>query len=656
VTTIVDALVVTLGLNSSGFVQGQKQLQENLGKSKENANQAAKQIEASGARAAQFFTKLRNEAIALFAVFTAGRGIKDFVRDIITGDAAVGRVAHALHMSVQELSAWRAAAEQTGGSAESITATLTSMASQFEEFRLTGKGLEGWIGPLNRMGVSLTDGAGKVKDYTAILMELADKFREFDRAGHPEQATAFGARFGFDQNTVNMLMKGSAALKQIMETARQSAPSDEDVARAQKIEAAWAALQTRIPGVVRTVVSAFEPAIDDAIKGVDAWLGNAVNRDWLKQKVDEAITSVKAFWAEINVVVEKMGGWKLIGEVALGMWAASKVAPIISAIVALGGALFTALANPVVLAALLAWGVYYTATQRFKADTREERDTMMRGWSQTSPFWEGVSEEEQLRFPESPASRRRAGTSGSLMERGWNWLTGRTGGTAGTTTAEQKVLAQQGMDYFTSKGWSKEQAAGILGNLQQESGFGAKAGAGSAHEGAAQWSAERKAQIEAHSGKPLMSMSYAEQLEAIHWELTEGRYKGVGDKLKTVTGARESAALIDEQYEVPGNYATENPRRSANAEAILQSHNARTAGGLPAAPAPVVSPDLSLGMRATPAARAPLVVSSNDNSTAVQTGPITIHTAATDAPGIARSLKTALHDTMRASQMNRGLA
>jgi hypothetical protein len=71
VASIVDALVVTLGLDASRFTSGSKQASADLRKTKEDANAAAKQIEASGRQAAEFFKRLRNEAIALFATFTA---------------------------------------------------------------------------------------------------------------------------------------------------------------------------------------------------------------------------------------------------------------------------------------------------------------------------------------------------------------------------------------------------------------------------------------------------------------------------------------------------------------------------------------------------------------------------------------------------------
>src|SRR4051812_47527281 len=115
--TVVDALVVTLGLDPKNYNQGLKKAVEDLNKAKFEASSTAKSIEASGKQAAQFFTKLRNEAIALFAVFTGITGIKNFVADIVSTDAATGRLARNLGMSAATLTQWENAAELAGGTA-----------------------------------------------------------------------------------------------------------------------------------------------------------------------------------------------------------------------------------------------------------------------------------------------------------------------------------------------------------------------------------------------------------------------------------------------------------------------------------------------------------------------------------------------------------
>ena len=94
----------------------------------------------------------------------------------------------------------------------------------------------------------------------------------------------------------------------------------------------------------------------------------------------------------------------------------------------------------------------------------------------------------------------------------------------------------------------------MLGNLQQESSLNPQSGAGTAHQGIAQWNDDRRKAIEDHFHKSLMDMSFDEQLEAINWEVTAGKYKNVGTELKSGSHeAGRAAAIIDRDYEAPAN-------------------------------------------------------------------------------------------------------
>ncbi|KAG1240955.1 hypothetical protein G6F68_017158 [Rhizopus microsporus] len=81
--TVIDALVVTLGMNAKGFKQGAAEVDSSLTHTREESAKTAREMEARGKQAALFFSKVRNEALALLAVFTAGMGIKSFVSSTI---------------------------------------------------------------------------------------------------------------------------------------------------------------------------------------------------------------------------------------------------------------------------------------------------------------------------------------------------------------------------------------------------------------------------------------------------------------------------------------------------------------------------------------------------------------------------------------------
>lgn len=122
------------------------------------------------------------------------------------------------------------------------------------------------------------------------------------------------------------------------------------------------------------------------------------------------------------------------------------------------------------------------------------------------------------------------------------------------------------VDYFTSKGWTKEQAEGIAANIEAESGFKANAkGDGGQAYGLAQWHPDRQAEFAKQYGKDIRNSTGAEQLEFINHELTRGNEKSAGSKLRTATSSYDAASIVSREYERPADAAGESARRGATA-------------------------------------------------------------------------------------------
>lgn len=111
--------------------------------------------------------------------------------------------------------------------------------------------------------------------------------------------------------------------------------------------------------------------------------------------------------------------------------------------------------------------------------------------------------------------------------------------------------AKTALDFFIQQGWSPEQAAGLVANLQAESGknldtnvFG-DAGAGY---GIAQWHGPRQRDFQRIMGRPLKGSSLEDQLKFVQWELTHSE-KRAGQLLRNAKSAAEAAAIVDQYYE-----------------------------------------------------------------------------------------------------------
>ena len=136
---------------------------------------------------------------------------------------------------------------------------------------------------------------------------------------------------------------------------------------------------------------------------------------------------------------------------------------------------------------------------------------------------------------------------------------------AGATGGAQAALA-----YFQSQGWTKEQAAGIVGNLQAESGPDLNPNAigdGGQAVGIAQWHPDRQANFQQTMGKPIQQSSLNDQLQFVQWELSNTEMSA-GSRLKAAKTAEEAAQIIDRMYERSSGTALN--KRIANATALTQ--------------------------------------------------------------------------------------
>jgi hypothetical protein len=140
--------------------------------------------------------------------------------------------------------------------------------------------------------------------------------------------------------------------------------------------------------------------------------------------------------------------------------------------------------------------------------------------------------------------------------------------TFGGQGAGSSQNADTAMKFFQSAGWTKEQAAGIVGNLQQESGKNLNinaVGDGGKAKGVAQWHPDRQANFERVMGKTLKDSTLEEQLKFVDYEL-KNTEKRAGDQLRQAKTAAQAAQLVDRLYE--RSAGTETGARMANAELL----------------------------------------------------------------------------------------
>lgn len=262
--TVIDSLVVQLGLDPSNFNTGQKKAAADFLKTKKEAERQGKEIEEAGKRASEaFYGRLKRESLSFFAALAGAVGLKEFVSQITRADAATGRLAHNLGLSSQTLSSWQMAAQRFGGTAEGLSGSFQSFSSSIQELRTTGNSsILPWMFRLQSLGGRQID---LNKSLDESFLDIGHDIHQISKT-NPQLANFLGRQLGLDQGTINLLNRGDDALRKVLQDAKEFAPSREDVAAAKERQSDWNRLSQIFVKLGRTILTDFTPAIDAVLR------------------------------------------------------------------------------------------------------------------------------------------------------------------------------------------------------------------------------------------------------------------------------------------------------------------------------------------------------------------------------------------------------
>lgn len=261
--TIIDELVAIITLDPKNFNKGRGQVSDGLKKTRDETEATGKSMEAFGRRTASALSSLRNEAIGLFLAFQGASSLGSYVENILTGDAATGRLAKNINMSTNELSAWQLAVKSLGGDAKDANADLSAMANAFQSYMLTGN--TGHDADFKALGVTRDD----LSKPSQALLKMAEAG---ERMGKPEFYARL-QRIGISEAGINLLEKGRKGVEELVRAKeRDGAASEADAEKAAKFQAKLAELENKITAVVRPALYGLVDGLNDLLDGVN---GNA---------------------------------------------------------------------------------------------------------------------------------------------------------------------------------------------------------------------------------------------------------------------------------------------------------------------------------------------------------------------------------------------
>jgi hypothetical protein len=428
--TVIDSLVMTLGLDDADYTKGVQKAEQSNKKLRDDAQNTAKQLSENGKQGAEFFGQITKRAVEFFAVIAAGRGMQQLYSQAVQVGAATGRMAANIGTATDKLSAWQNVARQLGQSSDDVSGSLNSIAQQRQQFAAGNRA--GALGLFYMSRMAHVNGFSG--DPSDTLLQLAQYFHTLTGP----QAQFQGQQMGLGSGTVTMLQQTPVdQLKQMLATSSTTNP--DQAKAAEDLTQAFQTLQTQIDGLASELMLLSSTPV---VQGVNNF--------------------AKGIWAITQALEGKMS-WD---QIATGM------------------------------------------------------------------------------FPMTPLP---ATTSPDNYERGSAQARQRQ------SSAQQDARKKEALQYFISQGWTPDQAAGIVANINAESSFDPSAKStykGKDYNGIAQWEPTRWAQLMKFSGTP--TPSYEQQLAFINWELNNSE-SAAGNALRQQKTAFGAGSVMDSAYERSAN-------------------------------------------------------------------------------------------------------
>lgn len=278
--TVIDALLVTLGLDTSQFRKGQQEVSDDLKKQREDAKNTAKEMAEQGKKAASFFSSIKTELLALTGVTVTAGGLMSFVKSTTSGLMELSIQAKSLGMTAKELDGVGKAAEAAGSSVEKISAALQGFqnAKQLAKVGVYDTPVQEAAIRLN----SLTHDSFNIRDDSAQttfrkILESARKVTD------PDIRRQILQLVGID-DAINQRNQEGKFLTEVDRLTKNSGITDASTKGAKEFTAAWAELGQNLDTVKNQIYVGLIPTIRDLNGLLIEWSsGNAKSSSFFKE-------------------------------------------------------------------------------------------------------------------------------------------------------------------------------------------------------------------------------------------------------------------------------------------------------------------------------------------------------------------------------------
>lgn len=313
--TVIDALLITLGLDTSDFRKGQKDVSDDLKKQREDAKKTAKEMAEQGKKAASFFSSIKTELLALTGVAVTAGGLISFVKSTTSGLMDLSIQSKALGLSARELDGWSKSAEAAGSSAEKISASLQGFQGAIQGARVGdySSSIFGGLAQLNALTGQNFDVWGQ--DASSLAKTSLDALRKIS---DPNLRRQVGLSLGFDDATLQRNQEGKF-LPDVDRLTKSSGITDVSTKGAKEFTAAWAELNQSLETTKNQFYTFLIPYVRDfnvVLRDLSNWMKS--HPEEMKQKVDAFFGAIESGAKMADKAAQAVGGWENAIKIIIG--------------------------------------------------------------------------------------------------------------------------------------------------------------------------------------------------------------------------------------------------------------------------------------------------------------------------------------------------
>ncbi len=275
--TIIDELMITLGIDGKEAKKGMQDVTNSIKGSMQNITST---LQGGFASVSKIFTGF---GAAIMGAFSVGSAFSTWKEQA----AELGGVSKRLKMSIEDVQGWTGAIGKFGGSAQDFEGTLRGLNGQLARMATIGKSRAGTL--LQSLGIDAGE-VGRQRNALAVLEDLAGVMEQMA----PDEARGIGAALGLDPSTIMLLQQGRDGMKDLIRQKKEDAvytQEDADAVKAYSVE--MGKLKKGFMGIMGVLFRAIMPAFTMVTK----YIGQFVN--YLRKHQ----TAIKAFFAMVSALV-----------------------------------------------------------------------------------------------------------------------------------------------------------------------------------------------------------------------------------------------------------------------------------------------------------------------------------------------------------------